>query len=83
MPAYSVRHLQPPPTSWWATPMSRSEWTARQHRAQRRMSATGKDLMPYGWQQRTNQQLRASVMRSTDEPREVFVQADVAHARES
>ena len=53
MPGYvdSVRHRPPPETSWWAPPgLSYTAWTLLQQIAQRRMNASGTDLMPYGTQ---------------------------------
>ena len=52
MPGYgdSVRHRPPPETSWWAPPgLSYTARTRLQQIAQRRMNASGKDLMPYGY----------------------------------
>ncbi len=53
MPGFadSVRQRPPPETSWWAHPdLSRAAWTLLQQIAQRRMNASGTDLLPYGTQ---------------------------------
>ena len=70
---YSVNDRPKPASSWWTEPTTTANWCDRQRVEQRRMNASGKDLMPYGYDERRPKQTQPKAQ--SDEPREVSVRA--------